>query len=167
MGSFCPTTRLAPLGGDRPAAVFLNSYGQREPSARKTWTKPTRTGSSPSSMINIARVNPRWFRSRTRFETPAATGNATVPRANAWKLLITLDKAGPGEGIQESAERNGPSGAPHEQKDSRPRGLCGSSRRTLALRFATGKVHGQERNRPRDGRDDDQSNERLQTRHSR
>src|SRR2546426_6670130 len=36
LGSFCPTTRLAPLGGDRPAAVFLNSYGQREPSARRS-----------------------------------------------------------------------------------------------------------------------------------
>src|SRR5712691_9517851 len=27
LGSFCPTTRLAPLGGDRTAGVFLNSYG--------------------------------------------------------------------------------------------------------------------------------------------
>src|SRR5438093_1348090 len=67
--------------------------GQRERSARRTWTKPTRTGNSPTSMINIARMNPRWLRSRTRFENPAAAGNATVPTANAWKLPMAPDRA--------------------------------------------------------------------------
>src|SRR5712692_6000535 len=67
--------------------------GQKELRARNVWTRPTRTGSSPISMIKIARVKPRGLSSRIRFEKPAAAGNATVPTANAWKLPMAPDRA--------------------------------------------------------------------------
>src|SRR5437870_9140083 len=105
---------------------------------------------------------PQWQNTRRpkRRTRPRATEAPDGPRFRLRGHRLRQERAGPRHTREARTERALPS--THEQKDSRPRGLFGSFRRTLALEFATRQVQRQERNRPRDGRDDDQKNERLQ-----